>query len=126
MAPCRQSAILEVFGRRIENEEQSVSRRGVASKAMKWVIWVETSRSTDQHWPAFKKWLLADRENWLAYMRAQREWSRWDVLEGLLSNDRKTRAWMSELREKRKAAARTHRRLLWLTLGVSLFGLLLM
>jgi ferric-dicitrate binding protein FerR (iron transport regulator) len=102
-----------------------VSRERVASEAMKWVIWIRTARSLDELWPVFEKWLLADRENWNAYIRARREVARWDPLKALLSRDRKLLSETLALAEQRRDAALAHRRVLCAILGVSLLALLL-
>lgn len=102
-----------------------MNRSRVASEALQWVIWIQTSRSIDRLWPSFERWLMADRENWLAYMRARRAWSRWDRLEALLSKDRTALPRMLAVIEQRRTAARSHRDFLWVLLGISVLTLLL-
>jgi ferric-dicitrate binding protein FerR (iron transport regulator) len=102
-----------------------VNRDRVSSEAMKWVIWIQTARSLDKLWPVFERWLLADRENWNAYIQARRELSRWDPLKGLLSKDRKLLSETLALAERKRAAARSHRQVLWAVLAVSVLALLL-
>ena len=70
-----------------DQQECVESRDRVASEALQWVVWMNTSRSIDPRLPAFEKWLMADRENWVAYMRARQEWTRWDRLALLLSQN---------------------------------------
>jgi ferric-dicitrate binding protein FerR (iron transport regulator) len=101
-----------------------VNRDRVESEAMRWVIWIKTTRSLDELWPVFERWLLSDRENWNAYIRARRELSRWDPLKALLAKDRKLLADTLALVERKSAAARTHRQVLWAILGASLLALL--
>ena len=102
-----------------------MSRSRVASEALKWVIWIQTSKSVDRLWPSFEHWLMADRRNWLAYMQARRAWSRWDRLEALLSKDRRALAKTLAVIEHRRNAARSHRDVLWVLLGISVLILLL-
>ena len=102
-----------------------MSRSRVASEALQWVIWIQTSRSIDRLWPTFQNWLQADRENWVAYLRARRQWSRWDRLEALLWKDRQTIEKTLAVIERRRQAARSHRDVLWFLLGISVLSLML-
>jgi ferric-dicitrate binding protein FerR (iron transport regulator) len=102
-----------------------VNRNRTASEARKWVVWIKTSESSDRGPLAFEKWLLADRENWLAYMRACEEWSRWARLGSLLSQNPDAVEKKLATLERKRVAARTHRECLWIALGVSVLALLL-
>ena len=102
-----------------------MNRSRVASEALQWVIWIQTSRSIDRLWPTFENWLEADRENWAAYLRARRQWSRWDRLEALLSKDRRAVEKTLAVIERRRQAARSHRDFLWVLLGISVLTFLL-
>lgn len=97
----------------------------VASKAMRWVIFMETSRSSGQLRPALEKWLLADREHWVAYRAAQKKWAHWQDMAARLPDDHKAITELWDYIERRKAAARTHRQFLWTALGISLLALML-
>ena len=103
-----------------------MSRSQVASKAMRWVIYMETSTSVDRQRPIFERWLLADRQHWVAYMAARKQWSHWQGIAARLSNDHSavTKVW--DYIERRKAAARAHRQVLWRALGISLLVLILL
>jgi len=108
-----------------ERKGRNVNRSRVSSEALKWVVWMKTSQSIDQRWPDFEKWLAADRKHWIAYLQARQEWSRWDRLELLLSQERRAVAKRLTTLEERRLAARRHREYLWIALGVAVLALLL-
>ena len=102
-----------------------MKRSRVASEALKWVVWMQTSQSIDKRLPDFEKWLTADRENRLAYMQARQEWFRWDGLAEILSKDRQSLARRLAAIERRRNSARRHREFLWIVLGISVLALLM-
>jgi ferric-dicitrate binding protein FerR (iron transport regulator) len=102
-----------------------VSRSRVASKAMQWVICMETSHSVGRLRPTLEKWLLADREHWVAYMAAREQWARWQDMAATLPDDHRVVSEVWGYIERRKAVTRAHRQFLWMTLGVSLLVLML-
>ena len=101
-----------------------MSRSRVASQAMKWVIWKETSGSVDRLRPTFEEWILADREHWVAYIRAREEWKRWRTLAARMAKDRNAVSEVQKYIERRKTLARAHRQFLWAALSVSVLILM--
>lgn len=99
-------------------------RSRVASKALEWVVWLQTSQSIDRRLPAFLKWLNANRENRMAYMEARREWLRWDRVAEEFSKDRGRLVRRLAVIERRRMAARRHRQFLWIVLVLSVCLLL--
>lgn len=102
-----------------------MKRSRVASEALRWVVWMKTPASIGQHLPAFEKWLMADRENWVTYMRVRREWSRWTRLTRLLSQDPFGVVKKLLTVERKRIVACTHCDILWIALGISVLVLLL-
>ena len=101
-----------------------MSRSRIASEALKWVVWMQTSQSIDRYLPDFEKWLTADREHWVAYLQAQQQWSRWDHLALLLAQRPRAVASKVAALEQKRLAARAHRQSLWIALGLSVLALL--
>ena len=95
-----------------------MTRPSVLSEATKWLVRIQTSRTIDPFWPDFEAWLHQNDEHWTAFLQAQRQWSKLNLL--------KSRA--PELRAARKAKSdsRLPKELLWLALGTSLLTVLLL
>ena len=106
--------------------QECVGKRSrVASEAQRWVVWRKASQSNAPRLSAFEQWLMADRENGSAYMRARQGWSRWDRLALLLSQNPDAVAEKLATLRRKRIAARIHRDVLWMVLSICVLALLL-